>query len=433
MALAVFSGANYYTRRGDFELDNGGYLVNGAGYYLKGLPIDPVTQNISGSVPQVLQISSQFLPAQQTSRINYQLNLPQLPKTAQYQASQASGSELLNASDFVSITPNQPAAVTGAGTVATGDAIGTVLSTGDTLEITVGGTTRSFTVVNSGGSSATQIDTSATTTVGDLITHLNSQFANATFSVNGDGRFTVAANALGDNVEIVTDDTTGTGGIGLGLATGTYSPTVSDALRLSTRVANVAAQDADDFIAQSISGGAITVYAESGAPTNVQMRWAKVTSTANGGSERWNLFMLTNSTATGGQTAWQRVGDDFTFGTNGSPNPPVEYTELSGININGVAVGNVRLQHGPTGLTQFSDPNGTAEVTTLNQNGYAAGSFVSAAVNDKGRVVVSYDNGRAARGGAGRDGELQCGQPAQAHGWRRVRRDIGVGRAHPQR
>lgn len=391
---AVFSGANYYTRRGDFELDNGGYLVNGAGYYLKGLPIDPVTQNISGSVPQVLQISSQFLPAQQTSRINYQLNLPQLPNTAQYQASQASGSELLNASDFVSITPNQPAAVTGAGTVATGDAIGTVLSTGDTLEITVGGTTRSFTVVNSGGSSATQIDTSATTTVGDLITHLNSQFANATFSVNGDGRFTVAANALGDNVEIVTDDTTGTGGIGLGLATGTYSPTVSDALRLSTRVANVAAQDADDFIAQSISGGAITVYAESGAPTNVQMRWAKVTSTANGGSERWNLFMLTNSTATGGQTAWQRVGDDFTFGTNGSPNPPVEYTELSGININGVAVGNVRLQHGPTGLTQFSDPNGTAEVTTLNQNGYAAGSFVSAAVNDKGRVVVSYDNGR---------------------------------------
>ena len=133
---AVFSGANYYTRRGDFELDNGGYLVNGAGYYLKGLPIDPVTQNISGSVPQVLQISSQFLPAQQTSRINYQLNLPQLPNTAQYQASQASGSELLNASDFVSITPNQPAAVTGAGTVATGDAIGTVLSTGDTLEIT---------------------------------------------------------------------------------------------------------------------------------------------------------------------------------------------------------------------------------------------------------------------------------------------------------
>jgi flagellar hook protein FlgE len=37
---ALFSGASYYTRRGDFELDKNGYLVNGSGYYLKGLPID---------------------------------------------------------------------------------------------------------------------------------------------------------------------------------------------------------------------------------------------------------------------------------------------------------------------------------------------------------------------------------------------------------
>ena len=59
-----------------------------------------------------------------------------------------------------------------------------------------------------------------------------------------------------------------------------------------------------------------------------------------------------------------------------------------------MAVGNVRLQHGTAGLTQFADPNGSAEVTTLNQNGYAAGEFVSIAVNDNGRVVVSYNNGR---------------------------------------
>jgi flagellar hook protein FlgE len=199
---------------------------------------------------------------------------------------------------------------------------------------------------------------------------------------------------VGDDVEIVADVTTGSTNEGLGLTTGVYEATVSDALRLSTRVASIAAQDADDFIAQSISGGAITVYAESGAPTNVQMRWAKVNSTANGGGERWNLFVLTDSSATGPQAAWSRIGDDYTFGTNGSPNPPIEYTELGGININGVAIGNIRLQHGTTGLTQFSDPNGTAEVTTLNQNGYAAGEFVSVSVNDNGRVVVSYDNGR---------------------------------------
>ena len=38
-----------------------GYLVNGAGYYLQGVPIDPTTGNPSGSAPQILQFGSDFL------------------------------------------------------------------------------------------------------------------------------------------------------------------------------------------------------------------------------------------------------------------------------------------------------------------------------------------------------------------------------------
>jgi flagellar hook protein FlgE len=34
--LPVFEGTNYYTRRGDFEIDRSGYMVNGAGNYLQG-------------------------------------------------------------------------------------------------------------------------------------------------------------------------------------------------------------------------------------------------------------------------------------------------------------------------------------------------------------------------------------------------------------
>ena len=41
---------------------------------------------------------------------------------------------------------------------------------------------------------------------------------------------------------------------------------------------------------------------------------------------------------------------------------------------------------------QFNDPNGTAGVTALSQNGYPAGEFVSVAINDNGRVVASYSN-----------------------------------------
>ena len=56
----VFDGVDRYTRRGDFQLDKSGYLVNGAGYYLEGVPIDPTTGNPSGSSPQVLQVSERF-------------------------------------------------------------------------------------------------------------------------------------------------------------------------------------------------------------------------------------------------------------------------------------------------------------------------------------------------------------------------------------
>jgi flagellar hook protein FlgE len=391
---SVFGGSNYYTRRGDFELDKNGYLVNGSGYYLKGLPIDPQTQNISGSVPQVLQLSNQFLPASQTTRVNYQLNLPQTPKTANYQQSPIAGNELLNAADFVAITPDTEATTTGTSVLTSGTAIGDVLTVGDALAITVGGTTRSFTVTNGTGNSATEIDVAATADVAALLTHLNAEFANATFALNGDGNLTVTADNLAEDVVITTDGTQGTTGNGLGLMTGTYEDTVSEGLRLATPVPTISAANSDEFISQSISGGAITVYAASGAPANVQVRWAKVNSTDNGGADRWNMFILTDSNATGTEPAWSRVGGNYTFGADGTPNPAVEFTDLTNLTVNDVEVGNVRLQHGTNGLSQFADPNGTAEVTQLSQNGYAAGEFVSVGVSESGRVVVTYNNGQ---------------------------------------
>ena len=60
----VFSGINLYTRRGDFQPDKNGYLVNGAGYFLMGIPVDPTTGNLVGSVPQVLKFQNDVLPAQ---------------------------------------------------------------------------------------------------------------------------------------------------------------------------------------------------------------------------------------------------------------------------------------------------------------------------------------------------------------------------------
>jgi flagellar hook protein FlgE len=76
-----FSGVNDYTRRGDFQMDSNGYMVNGAGYYLMGIPVDPATGAPTASSPQVLQFNNNFLPAQATSSINYAANLPSAPPT----------------------------------------------------------------------------------------------------------------------------------------------------------------------------------------------------------------------------------------------------------------------------------------------------------------------------------------------------------------
>jgi len=91
---------------------------------------------------------------------------------------------------------------------------------------------------------------------------------------------------------------------------------------------------------------------------------------------------------------WKNVGTDYTFTADGALNPPILTTDLTGVTIDGVAVGDFTLNYGAGGLTQFNDANGTAGVTALSQNGYPAGQYVSVAIDDNGRVVVSYDNGQ---------------------------------------
>ena len=97
--LPVFDGVDRYTRRGDFTLDKSGFLVNGAGYYLEGIPIDPTTGNVTGSTPKVLKFSNDFLPSQPTTAVTYRANLANYPLTTKHDTS-VPGSELLKPADF---------------------------------------------------------------------------------------------------------------------------------------------------------------------------------------------------------------------------------------------------------------------------------------------------------------------------------------------
>jgi flagellar hook protein FlgE len=116
----VFTGVTNYTRRGDFQVNANGNLVNGAGYYLMGVAVDSKTGNPLGNVPQVLQFQNSFVPAQATTTIQYGLNLPATPVTAASSTAPAGTITAVGGLDATVFTPDPT--VAGSGTVVGNDA-----------------------------------------------------------------------------------------------------------------------------------------------------------------------------------------------------------------------------------------------------------------------------------------------------------------------
>ena len=156
----------------------------------------------------------------------------------------------------------------------------------------------------------------------------------------------------------------------------------------------VIADDNQTFINESIAGGSVTAYDSTGNPVNIQFRWAKTASTQTGGTDTWQLFYQTNSSATGTEAEWQNAGTNFTFNANGQLSPPVSGLTLSNLTVGGDSLGNVQVVFGSNGLTQFADSSGTANVSTLTQNGFAAGKLQSVSVDSENRVVGTFSNGQ---------------------------------------
>ena len=150
----------------------------------------------------------------------------------------------------------------------------------------------------------------------------------------------------------------------------------------------IIATDETAFLDNSIAGGAITIYEQGGAPVNVQMRWSQTSNAP----DTWNAFYLTDSAATGGATKWVNIGTDYTFDATGNLTSPTS-VNLASVTVDGVTIPNVLLDHG-NGLTQFSDPSGTLQITEMTQNGSPASKLVSVQVTDAGRLAASYTNGR---------------------------------------
>jgi flagellar hook protein FlgE len=161
-----FSGVQDYTRAGDFQMDSSGYLVNSAGYYLMGVPINPTTGNPEGSVPTVLQFDNNFVPAQATTSISYQANLPSTPTSGQ-----------IDPNDFAN-NPIAGAEIIGSGATLLPDAVatgtGTVGSLTDSTTLASLGIASGDKIFVSDGTNTTTYTSTGTDTVGALINAINS-------------------------------------------------------------------------------------------------------------------------------------------------------------------------------------------------------------------------------------------------------------------
>ena len=487
----VFDGIDRYTRRGDFQPDKNGYLVNGAGYYLMGIPVDPSTGNLVGSVPTLLQFQNDFLPAQATTQIEYRANLAAYPLTPNADAD-IPRSELLDPTTFssnpIAAAPTAAkitgsgaqladviAGVSGTGTFAVPAVTQLGAGNGGTLRVTVtpaGGVATNYDIVyadtdtlddvmndinamaglnaavtasidTSGGTNKLRIDADSadfdfeinafstdtlTTRLGlaEGVPHLSENLLDQgvsqgeTLSIDvGAGNFTITFGTGVGEVSTIAELQTALAGYPGAMGTaavdanGNITLTASGsnnidvspsttAVKFGMNVFNalpangtVRAQDLTVFLDQSIGGGAVTAFDISGSPVNIQLRWAKVDSADyTGGTDTWNLFYQLDSNATGTQSAWQNVGVNYMFGANGQMNPTIGSLTMSGVTVNGIALGDIQLVHGSGGVTQFADANGNAQVNILQQNGFPAGELQQVSVSDKGRIIGSYSNGR---------------------------------------
>jgi flagellar hook protein FlgE len=465
----TFSGVTDFTRAGDFQLNDNGNLVNSAGYYLMGIPVNATTGNPEGSVPQVLQFDNNFIPAQATTAITYQANLPSTPTSG-----------MLVPSDF-SNNPIAGAEITGTGATLNPDAVavgtGTVGSLTDATTLSSLGIATGDKIMIGDGTNTTTYQSTGTDTVGDLINAINAGTAgNATVTASlSNGNLVLTGNNFTSTVSVTGSGASDAADLGFGASHATFPPTnlltqglngktltvsvgggapqtitfgtgandVATLGELQTAVQNltgvigsvntangdinllatdptatlavagtaspstfgiqnansapgngtVIGNDVTTFTNQSVDGGSITAYDTEGNPLNIQFRWAQVGNSS--GESTWNLFYQTNSSATGTQSAWQNIGSNFIFNSSGQLTQPTSgVLTLPSLTVNGDTLSNVAINLGSGGLTQFANSSGSAQVTQLQQNGFAAGQLQSVAVDSENRVVGTFTNGQ---------------------------------------
>ncbi|KYG24705.1 flagellar hook-basal body protein [Bradyrhizobium sp. AT1] len=360
--VPVFSGVTYYTRRGDFQLNANGNLVNGAGYYLMGVTVDPKTGNPTGNVANVLKFQNNFIPAQATTSIQYAANLPTQPNTAA-SSTAATGTLLaaggLNPSDFAANplpvgTPPAPYTNnTASGAAATGNLRSPYSSTTNTGSV----------ALQNNSSAVASTTTSLDNTVG---THLASSILTAlsgqTLTINGSNTITFNA---GNTVTLGTNST-----IGLGAGTPATVQDILTAIQNAAGPGVTASLNASGNIVIS-SGTTTDVAVNSGTAATA----LGITSVTRGGNVLSSPAISGATLLSGSATA----GGAQVLSSGFSAGPPADTITVNGQTLTFMA-------SGASGPNQI---NVTDNITTLLSKIDALSGATGSSVSTSGVITLN--------------------------------------------
>lgn len=79
--LPTFSNVAYYTRAGDFSLNENGYIANSAGEYLNGWSVDPLTGAVNQNAITPIQVTQTIDSPVATTQLTLSANLPATPSS----------------------------------------------------------------------------------------------------------------------------------------------------------------------------------------------------------------------------------------------------------------------------------------------------------------------------------------------------------------
>jgi flagellar hook protein FlgE len=84
--IPTFNQQQFYSRAGDFQMDKNGFLVNSAGYYLNGWPVDSNTGVVNQNTLKPIQVTQTVYNPVATSQVTLSANLPATPAVSPIQS-----------------------------------------------------------------------------------------------------------------------------------------------------------------------------------------------------------------------------------------------------------------------------------------------------------------------------------------------------------